>query len=105
MARTTDDDEFDPLDVMLAKARKRGVNPMFRIQAFTDTPVLKLGIVLTRGDLAFSTVAALIGAKGFALGLILGKWSLNLKLLRENLSPLVAQLYPVLLAIAFDLLI
>ena len=101
--------EFEPLDVMLQKARKRGVNPILKVQAFFDAPTLMVAPLywLTRGDATFAILALLIGAKGFVLGLLLGKWTASLGLLPRgtNLSPQLIQLYPVLLAIIFDQLI
>lgn len=98
--------EFEPLDVMLDRARKRGVNPMIRIQALAGAPLLKgSGIPLTRGDALFTATALLIGAKGFAVGLLVGKATSSRLPFRQDLPPLLVQLYPVLLAIACDLTI
>ena len=63
-----ENEEFDPLDVMLDKARRRGVNPMVRIQVFADAPVLQKGLILTRGDVIFAVAALIIGLKGLLLG-------------------------------------
>jgi len=98
--------EFEPLDVILDRARKRGVNPMIRVQAFLNAPVApSWKIPFTRGDVAFSTFAIAVGAKGFALGLVVGKLTSRRLTKSFDLPPLVVQLYPVLLAIACDQLL
>lgn len=101
----------EPLDVMLARARKRPINPFLKVQAFMDARIIP-GVVpwLTYGDVVFCLVATSIGAKGFALGLLLGKWTSSCLLLpllplttRQRMpTPLLVQLYPVLLAILLD---
>ena len=96
--------EFEPLDVILERARKRGANPIVKVQVFCDRPILTSLRWLTRGDVIFAFLAFLIGSKGFVFGLLTGKWTLSVGLLprKMNLPPLIVQLYPVLLAIAFD---
>jgi hypothetical protein len=100
-----DDSEFQELDVMLARARKRQISPLLRAQAILDAPLLKSGVVLTRADVMFASAAFAIGAGGFAFGLLLGKWTSSKLPRRQDLPPIFIQLYPVLLAIALDQLI
>lgn len=99
-----EESEFEPLDVMLARARKRKVIPLLRVQAFFGAPVVESLTWLTRGDAVFAVIAISIGAKGFVLGLLLGKWSVSAGLFPQgmNLPPQLLQLYPLLLAIALD---
>ena len=54
--------EFEPLDMMLERARKRNLNPAIKVQAFFDTPTLMVAPLywLTRGDTAFAILAQLI---------------------------------------------
>jgi len=99
------DVEFESLDVMLERARKRGVSPVLQIQTFFGAPVIQSLSWLKRGDLLFCLAATWIGAKGFALGIVIGKWTRSslLGLFREmEIPPLLVQLYPLLLAIMLD---
>ena len=98
-----EEDEFqlESLDVVLERARRRGVNPMIRLQAFLNAPLVS---IITRGDATFVGAAILLDAKGFAFGLLAGKLTLRY-LPKKNLPPLFVQLYPALLAIACDQII
>lgn len=100
-----------PLDVVLARARKRPVSPMLRLQTFLNAPVLESSW-LTRSDVAFSILAISIGSKGFALGLVLGKWTAStsdgypiVSRAKQRLPKEIVQVYPVLLAILMDQLL
>jgi hypothetical protein len=101
----------EPLDMMLARARKRPINPLVKVQGFLDTRI-NIGLLhvpwLSYGDAVFSLVAISIGAKGFAVGLFMGKWTAASLLAlfpvktRQRIPPILVQLYPVILAILLD---
>jgi hypothetical protein len=97
-----DDSGFPALDAMLARARKRQISPLLRVQAFLDAPLVNSAIVITRADATFTMAAFAIGAKGFAIGLLLGKWTSSKLPRQQEWPPIFTQLYPVLLAIVLD---
>lgn len=116
--------EFDSLDVMLAKARKRGIFllPYYKLIALLSRPVLKLTLPLpslssnqsidkdieqrpsfiTVGDTIFMTVAVLLGSTGFSVGYFIGKLTANVVRSVEGLPIGLAELWTVSLAIGFD---
>jgi hypothetical protein len=101
---------LEPLDVVLSRARQRPISPFLKVQTFLDARLIPGALLpwLTCGDAIFGLVAIAIGAKGFALGLFLGKWTRSILLAilplttRRMLPTMLVQLYPVLLAIGLD---
>ena len=100
---------------MLNRARKRkGIAPWYRFQAFWDSPIFKVqpypgletALVCTKGDACLIAIALTIDAKGFAIGLILGKVTAGP--IRDVFRPpasaqmVLMPLWPVLWAIGFD---
>ena len=110
---------FGSLDSILEKARQReGIHLRYKVQAIWDTPVLRIerpypflksSIALTVGDAGLSAIALSIGAKGFALGYILGKISAGpfREIFRPNWQVLsfLMPLWPVIWAIGLDQLV
>jgi hypothetical protein len=98
---------LEPLDVVLARARKRPISPLVKLQAVLDARTVISGVLpwLTVGDALFCLAAMSMGAQGFAVGLFVGKWTSAVLLprtIRQQLPPMLLQLYPVVLAILFD---
>jgi len=107
------------LDSMLEKARRRqGRHLQYELQAIWDTPVLRIqkpypllksSILLTVGDTGLSAIALCIGAKGLALGYIMGKISAGpvREILRPNwqVQSILMPLWSVLWAVGFDQLL
>lgn len=100
---TDDKIEFEPLDVMLQRARKREINPMLRVQALWSAPLLApiLNAPISRGDAVFVLLALALHAPGFAVGFVTAKLTAR-RLLPKGLPRVVVQFYPVLLALACD---
>ena len=103
--------EFDPLDVMLERARRRNRIPLLaaRLGALADRPALPTILplaFLSGGDVVLLAAATGLGAPGFALGMFLGKATGGE--LRERVLPrgligaTLAQLWPVGLGIVLD---
>jgi hypothetical protein len=99
------------LDDVLDMARKRSANLSFyRIRAAFDKAVFSVPgpypTVFTVKDISYIVIAILIKAKGFAIGLLLGK--ITAPLVREIFNPspsvmiILMPLWPVLWAIIFD---
>ena len=96
--------EFEPLDVMLLRARKREINPMLRVQALWSAPLLApiiINVPISRGDAVFVLLALALHAPGFAVGFVTAKLTAR-RLLPKGLPRVVVQFYPVLLALACD---
>jgi len=121
---SSEDLEFDSLDVMLAKARKRGMLllPYYKLIALLSRPVLKLTLpfpspssnqridtdvnqrpsFITVGDTIFMTLAIYLGSIGFSVGYFVGKLTANAVRSVESLPVGLAELWTVILAIGFD---
>ena len=111
---TSDDCEANPLgplEDVLTRARKRSSNLwLYRLRAFTNQPILvvpgQYGTIFTVLDAVYTITALLIGAKGFAAGLLIGK--LTIAPIRELFNPsaslmiVIMPLWPVVLAIVLD---
>ena len=103
--------EFDPLDVMLERARRRNRIPLLaaRLGALADRPALPSILplaFLSGGDVVLLAAASGLGAPGFALGMFLGKATggeLRDRVLPRGLiGATLAQLWPVGLGIVLD---
>mmetsp|Transcript_6771 Transcript_6771/g.9941 ORF Transcript_6771/g.9941 Transcript_6771/m.9941 type:complete len:182 (+) Transcript_6771:85-630(+) len=95
---------FEPLDVMLERARKRKMVLLpYRIQALTNKPIVRLGsyAALTAGDTILILVAIKLGSIGFSVGYVLGKGTKKM-VQRKNIS--LAELWVVGLAVGADIL-
>lgn len=108
--QNNDDEEaqFDSLDVLLDRARNRNKIPLLlgKVQSLLDRRVLPF---LSIGDTFIVLVALVIlNAKGFVLGLVLGRASLiqlrKIIAQQENgeAAMKVVDFYPVILAILLD---
>jgi len=99
--------QFDSLDVLLDRARKRNKVPLFlgKLQAVLDRRVLPF---LSIGDILIVIAAlVLLDAKGFAIGLVIGKATLAplRKALQSQNGEMAINLvdfYPAVLAILLD---
>lgn len=100
--------QFDSLDVMLDRARKRNQLPLFlgKCQQVLDRRILHF---LSIGDVLIVLAAlVLLGAKGFAAGLVIGKATLaplrKLLAQQENGGTFMKliEFYPAMLAIVLD---
>ena len=103
------------LEDVLTRARQRkAVMPWYRVQAFFDAPLFQistqsLAVVCTRGEAALLVVAFAIDAKGFALGLVIGK--LTAAPFRDafgipaTVQIVITPLWPVCWAIGLDILL
>lgn len=103
--------DLGSLDEVLQKARRRPTNMLvYRVRAFFNQPLLiipqPLPSSITIGDTSLILIALWIGAKGFALGLLIGK--LTSSPLRRILDLpastviILMPLWPVLWAIILD---
>lgn len=104
--------DFDSLDVMLNRARKRPTNKIYQVQVFLDTAVIQFPspwgrIVFTMSDLLLLGVSSIIlDAYGFAIGLLIGKVTIRpfLKIVQPSpaVSILLVPSWPVIWAIVLD---
>ena len=106
------DDEFDSLDVMLNRARKRPTNRIYQLQVFLDVAAIQFPspwgrIVFTMSDILLVGVSSIIlDAYGFAIGLLIGKLTIRpvLKFLQPSpaVSILLVPSWTVIWAIVLD---
>ena len=96
--------QFDSLDVMLNKARRRKVVMLpYRIQSIANKPVFNIfnKSTLNLGDCVLILVATKLGSMGFCIGYITGKsttW-----FLREIDAPIImVEIWTVALAVGLD---
>jgi len=100
--------EFDSLDVVLDRARKRKMVLLpFQIQAITNKPLIPINfnrtIYLTVGEAALLLVALNLGSYGFGIGYVVGKGTREA--LRNVGGPIfLVELWTVLLAVSFDII-
>ena len=108
--QTTIPDEFDSLENILDRARKRKMIMLpYQIQAITSKSLIPLNpkrtISLNIGETILILIGIKLGSYGFGLGYAIGKASQNwarVKLGSGNL--LFAELWTVILAISMDVL-
>jgi len=96
------ENEFDSLDVVLERARKRNQLPLFLggLLATFQRPAFPR--FLTWGDVIFVLVAVFLNAKGFAVGLVAGKASEKSLQQWGGVPPTILQFWPVGFAILLD---
>ena len=95
---------FDSLDVMLTKARKRKMVLLpYKIQAIANKPIINLfnKSSLNLGECMLIFVAIKLGSIGFCVGYVIGK--VSTRFLRGVDAPIVlVELWTVLLAVGLD---
>ena len=93
--------EFDSLDVVLERARKRRPSNVTKLIAAMTQPSFIPW--LARLDLLYALMAVGLGSKGFALGYIIGKASNGyIHEVFPQVSPRIKDIWPLLLAVCID---
>ena len=100
--------QFDSLDVVLDRARKRKMVLLpYQIQAITNKPLIPINlnrtIYLTLGETLLILVAFKLESYGFCVGYVLGKDTRGL-LMRAGGPILLVELWTVSLAVGLDIL-
>jgi len=99
--------QFDSLDVMLDRARKRKMVLLpSQIQAVTNKPLIPINLnrttYLTIGEVVLTLVAFKLESYGFCVGYVLGKSTQGLLMSRGG-PILLVQLWTVFLAVSLDI--
>ena len=99
----SDNVEFDSLDVVLERARKRRPSAITKLFGAMAQPITTMIPWLSRLDVLYLVVAIGLNSNGFALGYVIGKSTNRYVLgLFPLLSPKISQLWPVILAVCID---
>ena len=99
--------QFDSLDVMLDRARKRKMVMLpYQIQAIANKPLIPINLnrttYLTIGEVVLTLVAFKLESYGFCVGYVLGKSTQGLLMSRGG-PILLVQLWTVFLAVSLDI--
>jgi|AntRauTorckE5430_2_1112549.scaffolds.fasta_scaffold26779_2 hypothetical protein len=99
--------QFDSLDVMLDRARKRKMVMLpYQIQAITNKPLIPINLnrttYLTIGEVVLILVAFKLESYGFCFGYVLGKSTRGL-LMSKGGPILLVELWTVFLAVSLDI--
>lgn len=99
--------QFDSLDVMLDRARKRKMVMLpYQIQAIANKPLIPINLnrttYLTIGEVVLILVAFKLESYGFCVGYVLGKSTQGLLMSRGG-PILLVQLWTVFLAVSLDI--
>ena len=112
---TTTPTEFQSLDIILEKARKRQMFMLFpyRAQAFLNKPLFQISIlpsknvlptVITTGDIIFVLFAIQLNSIGFAVGYTIGKLTVQSLRMANAVPMALTELWTVTLAVILDVL-